>query len=150
MKRLCIFFVVLLSISSIGIGFAEEVPKYFEIGAAIDQGYSGEYIVTTKGEKSGEGFVHTPSLQLTSKDVTYQVKLKGSGNVILKVEETDLRGKFIKDKSIMVQLSDQWETYELTFSLTELSSQMDVFVLTPRRSQIEFHFKDLLIKDHNA
>jgi len=147
LKRLCIFFVVLLSITSAGIGYAEEVPKYFEIGAAIDQGDSGEYIVTTKGEKSEEGFVHTPKRQLTSKDVMYQVKLKGSGNVILKVEETDLRGKFIKDKSIMVQLSDQWETYELPFSLTELSSQIDVFVLTAGRSQKVFYFRDLFIID---
>ncbi|SOC39882.1 hypothetical protein [Ureibacillus acetophenoni] len=121
-----------------------EIP-YFGVGANVQEVEDGSFLVKTEGVKAGEGFVFTPGESFTSTNITVQIALKGEGIVILKVSETDPRGRFIKDKSMEIQLTENWATYELPYELASTSSQIDVSVITKDTSKMEFSYKDLKI-----
>ncbi|TKC19282.1 hypothetical protein [Robertmurraya kyonggiensis] len=116
--------------------------EFFGVGATVTELANQEFKVETKGEKEGEGFVHTPSAP-TSTTVKYKVTLKGTGNVYLKIEETDARGTFLNEvKSEEIQLTDEWKEYELDAKIASTQSQLDVFVLTSTKQAMEFLFKN--------
>lgn len=123
----------------------EPKPQYVGVDATIQATDTGEHIVKTMGMKAGEGFVYTPQQARTKQEITYQIELKGKGPVTLKISETDARGRFIKEKEKIVELTEQWTTYKMPFNLQSTTSQLDVFVLTKDKSALEFSFKNLQI-----
>lgn len=126
---------------------AEDKPAipYFGVGANVQEEEDESFLVKTEGAKAGEGFVFTPSEPFTSTKLNVQITLKGEGTVILKVSETDPRGRFIKDKSMEIKLTEDWVTYELPFELASTSSQIDISVVTKDASKMEFSYKDLKV-----
>lgn len=123
---------------------AKEQPKhqYFGLGATVHEVEPTVYLVKTEGKKQGEGFVFTPKLDSTKEKITFQLSLKGKGTVIYRIAETDARGRFIKEEEMAIELTNEWNTYEIPFILTSPSSQIDVLVVTKERSTIEFLFKN--------
>ncbi len=126
---------------------AETKHQYFGVDATVQATDTGEHIVKTKGIKAEEGFVYTPKQGRTKQEISYQVDLKGNGPVILKISETDARGRFIKEEEKTVELTEQWTTYEMPYTMQSTTSQLDVFVLTKDKSALEFSFKNLRITD---
>ena len=128
---------------------AEETPTipYFGIGATVQEKVEGEYLINTEGAKEQEGFVYTPSSPFSKVDINLQIMLKGTGTVLLKLEETNARGQYIKAKTMEVQLTQDWSTYEMEFTLESPSSQIDVSVLTKSKEQTDFTFKNLQITE---
>lgn len=128
---------------------ASEMPKLkiFGVGSVVKAVQGDEYLIATKGEKPEEGFVYTPQEPFTTKEIKYQITLKGSGPVYMKMEETDARGQFIKEKSLKITLTNQWKTYELPFQLKDVTSQIDVMVITAQTNKTEFAIKNLQIKN---
>lgn len=126
---------------------AEDKPviPYFGVGANIQEIGDGSFVVKTKGEKAEEGFVFTPKQSFTSTKISLQITLKGKGTVLLKISETDPRGRFIKEKSMEINLTEDWETHVLPFDLASTISQIDVSVVTKVATKTEFSYKDLKI-----
>lgn len=118
---------------------------YYGIGATVQQVIEGEFLVKTEGAKSEEGFVYTPPEPFKGKDIKFQITLKGKGTVLLKLEETNARGQYIKEKTMEVNLTEDWATYEMTFTLESPSSQIDASVITKSKDETEFSFKNLQI-----
>lgn len=147
MKKLIAILATLMAFMSLqpNVLAAEDKPTipYFGVGANVQEEEDGSFLVKTEGAKAGEGFVFTPSEPFTSTNITVQIALKGEGTVILKVSETDPRGRFIKDKSMDIQLTEEWTTHELPFELASTSSQIDISVVTKDASKMEFSYKDL-------
>lgn len=126
---------------------AEDRPTipYFGLGATVQEVIEGEFLVKTEGAKAEEGFVYTPPKPFTKENIKLQITLKGKGTVILKLEETDARGQYIKEKNMEVTLTEDWTTYEMTFTLESPSSQIDASVTTKSEEKAEFSFKNLQI-----
>ncbi len=146
LKMLLISMIVILSIQSYAVA-DEDTPgiPYFGTGANVTDQGNGIYTVKTEGDKEKEGFVYSASDPFTSTKVEVQVSLKGKGTVLLQVSETDPRGRFIKDKNMEIQLTEDWTTYNLPFELASKSSQLDVLIVTKDAEKAEFSFKDLKI-----
>lgn len=146
-----LFFTIILSMLLLAIGqaaFGAEIKKleYFGVGAVVTEQENQHFKVQTEGEKTEEGFVYTPS-ELTSTTVHYKISLKGEGQVLLKIEETDARGTFLSEvQSEPVMLTADWKEYDLKTDVKSTESQIDVFVLTKDKQATTFHFKDLVIK----
>ncbi|PYF05252.1 carbohydrate binding domain-containing protein [Ureibacillus chungkukjangi] len=126
---------------------AEETPEipYFGIGATVQEKMEGEYLVQTEGAKEQEGFVYTPQEAFKSENIKMQITLMGKGRVILKLEETNARGQYIKEKTMEVELTEDWTAYEMTFTLESPSSQIDASVITKSKESADFTFKNLQI-----
>jgi len=126
---------------------AEDKPEipFFGVGANVQELNDGSFVVKTEGEKAEEGFVFTPKEPFTTTQISLQISLKGTGTVLLKISETDPRGRFIKDKSMEVQLTEDWTVHVLPFELASTSSQIDVSVVTKDATKTEFSYKDLKI-----
>ncbi len=126
---------------------AEDRPTipYFGLGATVQEVIDGEFLVKTEGAKKEEGFVYTPPQPFEKENIRLQITLKGKGTVILKIEETNARGQFIKDKTTEVTLTEDWATYEMSFTLESPSSQIDASVITKSKDETEFSFKNLQI-----
>jgi len=126
---------------------AEDRPTipYYGVGATVQEVVEGEYLVKTEGAKAEEGFVYTPPEPFKEKNIKFQITLKGKGNVILKLEETNARGQYIKEKKMDVTLTEDWATYEMTFTLESPTSQIDAFVLSKDKEPAEFSFKNIEI-----
>ncbi|MBB6455415.1 hypothetical protein HNQ94_003915 [Salirhabdus euzebyi] len=122
----------------------------FSVGESkISENENKTYQIATKGLKSGEGFVFTASNIKSGKQNTFQFDLKGAGNVVIKVVETNIKGKFIKETtSKPVTLSDQWKTQQYTLMLSPNTKEMDVMVLTEGKQQITFQTKNIAVKQH--
>lgn len=150
MRRFAITYVVvlvcLLSFQA-HLSAKEEPLKLFGMGASVEETTPGLFTVKTSGKKEGEGFVYNPHRSLSTNQVKSQIELKGTGNVNLTIEETDARGKFLKEKEMKVALTKEWKTYELDFELESTSSQLDLLVLTPKTSRLEFKAKNIQMKD---
>lgn len=150
MKKILTLFVSLLfilSLQSHSLAAEEQqgIP-YFGVGASAVQDLGdGEYAVKTKGLEAEEGFVYTPTEPFTSTKINIQVTLRGEGTIILRISETDPRGRFIKEKRMNVELTEEWTTHTLPFELASTSSQIDVSLITKEQTQAEFYFKDLKI-----
>ncbi|WP_156291627.1 hypothetical protein [Oceanobacillus salinisoli] len=150
-KFLFISIVIMLSsfiLVSQSFAIEENSPRLFGIGSSVNQKDSGLYEVKTNGKQMEEGIVFTPKEEFFGgENVHYQVTLKGKGNVILKIEETDPRGKFIhENRSSEIPLKNSWETYYLPVKLSKESTQLDVFVLTSKKEKIDFQMKSINIK----
>ncbi|CAM5215751.1 Carbohydrate binding protein OS=Ureibacillus acetophenoni OX=614649 GN=SAMN05877842_106168 PE=4 SV=1 [Ureibacillus acetophenoni] len=126
---------------------AEDKPiiPYFGVGANVTEIGDGSFVVKTEGAKAEEGFVFTPKESFTSTKISFQITLKGTGTVLLKISETDPRGRFIKEKTIEVVLTEDWTTHVLPFELASTISQIDVSVVTKDATRTEFSYKDLKI-----
>ena len=126
---------------------ADDKPgtQYFGVGATIQEVGDGEFIVKTEGKKSEEGFVFSPKEKFTTEKIQLQVTLKGKGTVVVRISETNARGQFIKEANLTVQLTEDWATYGMPFTLESQSSQLDVFVVTKSEAETEFSVKDLTI-----
>lgn len=114
------------------------------VGAVVQESQNGEFLVKTEGLKAGEGFVSTPK-DFESKNILFQMEVKGSDPVILKIEETDARGKFLKEKELEVPLTSNWNPKQLDFMLESESSQIDVFVLTKEKKKTEFSVRNVTV-----
>jgi hypothetical protein len=123
----------------------KQKSKFIGVGAIIREVNIGECKVETKGEKAGEGIVYTPKRKFTTKTINYLITLRGKETVLLKIEEIDARGCFMKEKNVDSELSDNWKPLELPFALESESSQIDVFVLTTDKRQTEFLVKGIQI-----
>ncbi|WP_066049082.1 hypothetical protein [Robertmurraya korlensis] len=146
-KTMQVFFVVLMTfVMNSQLIAAKESTSILllGIGATIEKGQDGEVVVKTEGLKVGEGFVFTPK-DLGSKSILFQVELKGTGPVILRIEETDARGKFLKDKEREVELTSNWSKKELDFVLESESSQVDVFVVTKEKKETVFEVRNVQV-----
>ncbi|MDN4492700.1 hypothetical protein [Ureibacillus aquaedulcis] len=126
---------------------AENRPTilYFGVEAVVNEGLEGEYIVKTKGGQTEEGFVFTPPKPFTNENLKFLITIKGKGIVILKVEETNARGQYIKEGKLEIELTPEWTTHEMTFTLESPSSQVDTSVLTKNKEKAEFSFKNLQV-----
>ncbi|QCR32384.1 carbohydrate binding domain-containing protein [Lysinibacillus sp. SGAir0095] len=126
---------------------AEETPTipYFGIGATVQEKLEGEYVVKTEGRKEQEGFVYTPPKSFSKENIKFQITIKGKGTVLLKLEETSARGQYLKEKTMEVELTEDWATYEMTYTLESPSSQIDASVITKSKENTEFTFKNLQI-----
>ncbi|AYA76297.1 hypothetical protein DOE78_13050 [Bacillus sp. Y1] len=146
-KTLHVFLVVLLAfmVNSQGI-YAKEMKsiQLLGVGAVVQESQNGEFLVKTEGLKAGEGFVSTPK-DFESKNILFQMEAKGSDPVILKIEETDARGKFLKEKELEVPLTRNWSPKQLDFMLESVSSQIDVFVLTKEKKKTEFSVRNVTV-----
>jgi len=114
------------------------------VGAVVQESQNGEFLVKTEGLKAGEGFVSTPK-DFESKNILFQMEVKGADPVILKIEETDARGKFLKEKELEVPLTSNWNPKQLDFMLESESSQIDVFVLTKEKKKTEFSVRNVTV-----
>jgi len=123
----------------------ETQMRFFGVGADVKVGNQGEYTIVTKGEKAEEGFVHTATEKFSKKEIKFKVELKGQDKVLLKIQETDARGRFIKEEKQAIELTQDWKLYEVPFVLVSLESQIDVLVVTESQRQTEFQFKNLLV-----
>lgn len=148
MKKLLSFLTVTFFFAMATNAFAAEdrptIP-YFGVGAVVQEVVEGEYLVKTEGVKAEEGFVYTPPKPFTKENIKFLVTLKGKGTVILKLEETDVRGQYIKEKKVEVPLTEDWTTHEMTFTLESPSSQIDASILTKDKEKAEFSFKNVQI-----
>lgn len=146
-KTLHVFLVVLLAfmVNSQSI-YAKEMKsiQLLGVGAVVQESQNGEFLVKTEGLKAGEGFVSTPK-DFESKNILFQMEVKGSDPVILKIEETDARGKFLKEKELEVPLTSNWNPKQLDFMLESESSQIDVFVLTKEKKKTEFSVRNVTV-----
>lgn len=119
----------------------KQKSKFFGVGATITEVNTDEYKVETKGE----GIVYTPKKKFSTKTINYLITLRGKEKVLLKIEEIDARGRFMKEKNVDAELSDNWKPLELPVALVSASSQIDVFVLTTDKRQTEFLVKGIQI-----
>ncbi|MGG7619214.1 hypothetical protein [Bacillus coreaensis] len=146
-KTMHVFLIILLAfvVNSQSI-FAKEIKsiQLLGIGAVVQDSQNGEFLIKTEGLKAGEGFVATPK-DLDSKNILFQLESKGSGSVILKIEETDARGKFLKEKELEVSLTSNWSIKQLDFILESETSQVDVFVLTKEKRKTEFSVRNVTV-----
>lgn len=146
-KTLHVFLVVLLvfMVNSQSI-YAKEMKsiQLLGVGAVVQESQNGEFLVKTEGLKAGEGFVSTPK-DFESKNILFHMEVKGSDPVILKIEETDARGKFLKEKELEVPLTSNWNPKQLDFMLESESSQIDVFVLTKEKKKTEFSVRNVTV-----
>lgn len=126
---------------------AEDRPTipYYGVGGVVQEVIEGEYLVKTEGLKAEEGFVYTPPKPFTKENIKFLVTLKGKGTVILKLEETNARGQYIKEKKVELALTEDWVTHEMTFTLESVTSQIDVFITTKNKEKTEFSFKNVQI-----
>jgi len=123
----------------------ETQMRFFGVGADVKEGDLGEYTVVTKGEKAEEGFVHTATEKFSKKEIQFKVELKGQDKVLLKIQETDARGRFIKEEKQAVELTQDWKSFEVPFVLENLDSQIDVLVVTESQLQTEYQFRNLQV-----
>lgn len=149
MKKVIIFLATVLVFLSIqpNVFAAEDKPTipYFGVGANVQELEDGSFLVKTEGVEVEEGFIFTPKEPFTSTKISLQLSLKGEGTVFVMISETDPRGRFIKEKSMEVQLTEEWATHVLPFELASTKSQIDVSVVTKDAVKVEFYFKDLKI-----
>ncbi len=148
MKKLIQIMVVFIvfSFSLTAVANEETSKNYFGVGAIVEESENfytvNTHTVKTKGESTDEGFVHSPKILNKDSEFDFQIYLKGKGLVYLKIEETDSKGKFIKEKrSPEFQLTDEWKSYNLKTNLNQNTSQVDVFVLTGTKEKTEFEFR---------
>ena len=124
--------------------FEEIKTKYFGVGATVEEIEQATFIVKTKGEDTGEGFVFTPEEEINSGEkVTFQVSLEGNGTVFIKLVETDANGKYINEHSSpMILLTSDWKKYHISAPLNKATNQVDVLVITDGTQRTEFQFRD--------
>jgi hypothetical protein len=124
----------------------ESKTKYFGVGATVEEIEQATFHVKTIGEKPEEGFVYTPDQIKKGEDMTFKVTLQGEGTVFLKLVETDSKGRFIKEHTTpMILLTSDWKAYKLPATLNEKTAQIDTFVITGGKQQINFVFRDLSV-----
>ncbi|MEK3989986.1 MULTISPECIES: hypothetical protein [Robertmurraya] len=146
-KTMHVFLVILLAfvVKSQSISAKEMTSlPLLGVGATVQEAQKGEFLIKTEGLKAGEGFVSTPK-DLETKNILFQMEAKGSDVVILKIEETDARGKFLKEKELEVPLTSNWSLKQLDFILESDSSQIDVFVLTKEKKKTEFSVRNVTV-----
>lgn len=125
----------------------EGQQRFFGVGAIVEEPSPGIFSVKTPGKKAGEGFVHNPQQQFPTQKINTKIELKGKGTLSIKLEETDARGKYMKEKEIKVTLSDEWKLYELDLDLESVTSQIDLLVVTPSQSEVVFQFRNVKIQN---
>ncbi|WP_042148618.1 hypothetical protein [Paucisalibacillus sp. EB02] len=135
--------VIVLMFSTPTFAFEETKTKYFGVGATVEEVEQATFIVRTKGEGTGEGFVFTPEEINTDDKITFQVSIEGKGSVFIKLVEMDANGKYIKEHSSpMILLTSDWKEYHITAKLSKSTDQVDVLVITDGTQQTEFKFRD--------
>jgi hypothetical protein len=123
--------------------FEETKTKYFGVGATVEEIEQATFIVKTKGEDTGEGFIFTPEEIKSDEKVTFQVSLEGNGTVFIKLVETDANGKYIYEHSSpMILLTSDWKKYHISAPLNKATNQVDVLVITDGTQRTEFQFRD--------
>jgi hypothetical protein len=150
-KKLLSFICMLLAFTIIGTtvsAFESTDFRYFVVSADITKSEDGTYhIVKTKGAKENEGIVFTPEGIEGGEKLSLSLDLKGTGSVFIKIEETDARGTFIKEiTSAPIILPGAWQTVQLDTTLSPQTKQIDIMVLTPTKSNVEFSFRDVTLK----
>lgn len=150
MKKLFFIWICLcLFIFGMNIAQAAELSNYrfFGVSADVTKATDGShYRVKTKGIKDHEGFVFSPEDIKSGEKFTFDIQLLGSGDVFIKMEETDGRGAFIKETaSEPIQLTKNWQSHTLNVELSPNTKQVDVMVLTRLKGEQQFSFKNVNI-----
>jgi hypothetical protein len=141
-----VLYVVFITGSNV-LAYEESKTKYFGVGATVEEIEQATFQVKTKGEKSEEGFVYTPVHIKKGEDMTFKVNLQGEGTVFLKLVETDSKGRFIKEHiTPMILLTSDWKVYKLPATLNEKTAQIDAFVITGGKQQMNFMFRDVAVE----
>ncbi|MCU9613524.1 hypothetical protein OEV98_08130 [Caldibacillus lycopersici] len=125
----------------------EENYRYFGVNAIVHQaGESDYYEVQTNGDSEKEGFVFTINHPGTGDNFQLTLQLKGDSSVILLIEETNRKGKYLKEfQSPSIQLTDDWKQYTQELALDENTKQMDVMVLTSQKQKSNFSFRNISV-----
>ncbi|TSI05132.1 hypothetical protein FJQ64_12510 [Lysinibacillus sp. BW-2-10] len=151
MKKILLFFVTMLFVlatQNFALAAEDKPPlPYFGNGATVQDLGNGEYVVKTEGAKDEEGFVYTAPKPFTTEKIQVQVSLKGQGTVMLKISETTARGQFIREERLPIQLTEEWKTYSVPYELASTTSQIDVSIVTQSKEQVQYTFKDLVVKE---
>ncbi|GAA0498298.1 hypothetical protein GCM10008986_26720 [Salinibacillus aidingensis] len=129
----------------------EKSYKYFGVGdAEISEIAEHTYHVNTQGAKQDEGFVFTPKEINGGKQITFQLELKGKGEMLIRISETDVAGKFIKETiSDPIKLTDNWKKAQRNLMLSPNTAEVDIMVLTNRKQQAAFQFKNVVVNEHD-
>ncbi|SET72448.1 hypothetical protein SAMN05421676_10783 [Salinibacillus kushneri] len=140
----------ILFICSASLVAAEQAYKYFSVGdAEISEINEQSYNVSTKGSKQDEGFVFTPKSIKGGKQITFQLDMKGKGEVLIRVSESDKAGKYIKESiSDPIKLAKDWKTAQHNLMLSPKTAEIDIMVLTNRKQQATFQFKNVKVNEH--
>ncbi|WP_400243704.1 hypothetical protein AB3U99_21085 [Niallia sp. JL1B1071] len=143
MKKRLLFIPFLLFLFSFPTPFMarEEVQKYFGVNATVEKVNQEEYVVKTKGEKKEEGFIYTLPGEFSSLQIQPSINLKGNGNYLIIIQETNARGTFINEKKMPIELTDNWQTFSVPYKMKSTTSQIDVKVLTTTKTKSELFIK---------
>lgn len=127
---------------------AEEPAKtFFGVSAKVEKLENGLYRVKTEGKQPNEGFVFSLVAEQSGMKPTITLDLRGQGNVALKIQETDARGRFIKEtQTHNTELSGEWQQLTLTTEISDKLNMLDVSVLTTYKHKANFEFKNLKIE----
>jgi hypothetical protein len=105
--------------------------------------------VETANEEADEGVVLAESSISPNTDYQYSVYVKGEGDVYLKIEETNIMGRFLKEtRSEPFTLTDDWKKIDLNIKTVGETAQVDLFILTSSKQKAVFYadmvqFKEL-------
>lgn len=114
----------------------KEDYRIFPIGSVISEDSDGSYHISTEGQKPLEGYVFTITPTGISNHIQLSVNLKGNASLIIKAVETNVKGKYLKETaSPTVTLSPTWTTYQLDFSLDQVTTQIDLFDCNKRKTE---------------
>ncbi|GGA81108.1 hypothetical protein [Ornithinibacillus halotolerans] len=142
---LLLLFITLFCSNSV-IAQEEIQTKYFGVGATVEEIDQAEFSVSTDGATAGEGFVFTTDQIHSGEKVNFSVVLKGNETLQIKLVETDVNGKFIKEQtSPAILLEDTWKEFKYQTKLAKHTKQIDIFVITDSAKKSVFKFRDALI-----
>ncbi|SFA70719.1 MULTISPECIES: hypothetical protein [unclassified Bacillus (in: firmicutes)] len=141
-KLLLGLFIFMLVMGNSALAGEETEVKLFGVGSTVVKLEDMSHAIKTGGKKPNEGFVYSPVGIKPNGKANFSMMIKGKGTIILKIEETDARGTFIKETiSKPVTLSDKWQTVELLSHLSSNTAQVDALVLTTTKQQSDFLVK---------
>lgn len=132
---------------------AAEAPKQIHsINADIVKETNKEsYIVNTYGKAAKEGMVFSITRSLKMKQLSIQLMIRGSDEVILRTEETNVKGRFLKLKETKpLRLVNRWKTEKINLILHPETKYIDVMLLTNSQIKTTLSIKEVKISSADA
>ena len=150
--RIClvipIIIIIIISTLTSTLTFAEVQQRYqyFGINATLTQTEDDVLKVNPNGAKANEGFVFTVDCAPHEK-LVFEIELKGSTTVYLKIQETNARGTFIRETvSKPYRLTEEWQVAKLLTTLSGNTKQVDFLVLTVDQTTLPFYFQNINVE----
>lgn len=117
--------------------------KFFGINATIEKFTNNSYEIILDGKKAKEGVVFSKIVN-GGEEVAFDIDLKGNDEVILKISETNSAGHFIQETiSDPINLVEKWSSHSINHKLSNETSEIDVFVLTVKKSKANIYFRNV-------